>query len=188
MLSCVRRASSPFGGRSNAYRKLSISVDFPAPRPPTSTLRLSLNRSHWPSRSPPAHETAMSSVCALGFGSLLRRMRDSQSRNACLRPSMDGDTIFIHVVALGSESVAGALTSLALTTARERGRICAGSLLAIMSRHASGAPPLEPGNAIASRSGQDQTRARACPFNVMRRPPELHACAAMVIPPILGMD
>jgi hypothetical protein len=67
-------------------------------------------------------------------------------------------------------------------------RVYSESLLAIMPRHASGASPLEPGNAIASRSGLDQTRARACPFKVMRSPPELHTCAAMVIPPILGMN
>src|SRR5581483_5509182 len=116
--------------KSNAYRKLSISVDFPAPRPPTRTFKHSLNRSPWPSRRPPAHETATSSVCAVGLGSLLRRMRDSQSRNAWRKPSIEGEAIFIHVVELASESAAGALTSFAFTTASERARACAGSLLA----------------------------------------------------------
>ena len=56
-----------------------------------------------PSSNPQAHASAISSVCAVGLGSELRRMRDSQSRNACRNPSTDGAVILIHVVQLGSE-------------------------------------------------------------------------------------
>jgi hypothetical protein len=124
----------------------------------------------------------------VGAASLLSRIRDSQSRNACLSPSIDGVTILIHVDVLGSESAVGELTSLALTTASFRGRAWAESLFATISRQFSGASLRGPGKATARRSALFQTRIRVCPLSVVRRPDGLHACAAIVIPPFFGIS